>query len=700
MLHACVEDAVEEWNEDVSVEGNGKVTGFNSVLVANRGEIAVRVIRSVKARGLRAIAVYSEADVDAPHVRAADEAVLIGPAPVAESYLDAGRILKAARSSGAQAIHPGYGFFSENAAFARACVEAGLVFIGPPADAIDLMGNKAEAKRRMIEAGVPCVPGYEGEDQATEVFVRCAAQIGYPVMVKAAAGGGGRGMRLVAGEGELPGAIELARAEARSAFGSGQLILEKAIIRPRHVEIQVFADAHGNVIHLGERDCSVQRRHQKVVEESPCPVLTDELRESMGQAAVEAARKIDYRGAGTVEFLLDDAGEFYFLEMNTRLQVEHPVTEMVTGLDLVTMQIDVAAGKPLWVSQEDVSMFGHAIEVRLYAEDPAQGFLPATGTIEVWQAPEGEGVRVDAGIASGQEVSPFYDPMLAKIVAWGDDRDAARRCLIAALENTVLFGPTTNRDFLIDVLSRETFARGEATTAFIAEEYGSEGPTALPVPAYANAAAAVLQCVAARTRAASACVSVAPALLNWSSSGYLASRVCYDAGHPEAEILVTPVCGDRYTTTMGADTTEVVVESIEGLRAVLTLGGVRHTVYFHEPAPGQVRLAMLGRTFALADAYSVAASAEEEAGGGHVAAPMHGMLIELAVGLGDKVVPGTRLAVLEAMKMQHEILAEIEGTVADVFEQAGTQVAADDPLMRIEPVANLESAPDPMAVKQ
>jgi geranyl-CoA carboxylase alpha subunit len=419
---------------------NKEMKNFDSILVANRGEIAVRVIRSAQQQGYRTIAVYSEADEQAPHVALADEAVLIGPAPVKDSYLDAARILQAARKTGAQAIHPGYGFLSENAEFSRACEEAGVVFIGPAPEAIEIMGNKAASKRRMLEADVPCIPGYQSEDQSDEILLAAAKDIGVPIMVKAAAGGGGRGMRLVTDLAELPVALSSARSEAENAFGSGDLILEKAVMQPRHVEIQIFGDSHGNVIHLGERDCSVQRRHQKVVEEAPCPVMTPELREAMGKSAVNAARSINYVGAGTVEFLLDAQSNFYFLEMNTRLQVEHPVTEMVTGQDLVAMQFHVAQGYALPLVQSEVCLNGHAIEVRLYAEDTRNDFLPATGTAHVWSPPVGEGIRVDHGLRQGQEISPFYDPMIAKIIAWGEDRNIARRRLVRALQTTCLSG--------------------------------------------------------------------------------------------------------------------------------------------------------------------------------------------------------------------------------------------------------------------
>ena len=414
---------------------------FSKILVANRGEIAWRVMRTAKAMGYRTVAVYSDADKDAPHVAFADEAVRIGPPPVGESYLSIDRILEAAHKSGADAIHPGYGFLSENEAFATACEKAGLVFIGPPPAAIAAMGNKAAAKRRMIDAGVPCVPGYQGADQSDANLEKEARKIGLPVMVKAAAGGGGRGMRLVERDADLLEAIRTARAEAESAFGSGELILEKAVVDARHVEIQVFADAHGNVIHLGERDCSVQRRHQKVIEEAPSPAVNADLRNRMGAAAVAAARTIGYRGAGTVEFLLGADGAFYFLEMNTRLQVEHPVTEAITGQDLVAWQLKVAAGEKLPLTQEQVKFSGHAIEVRLYAEDAYAGFLPQTGRIDVWRPAAGPGIRVDHGMKDGLAISPFYDPMIAKVIAHGANREEARTRLVQALARHRRAGP-------------------------------------------------------------------------------------------------------------------------------------------------------------------------------------------------------------------------------------------------------------------
>ncbi|MEQ9143024.1 MAG: acetyl-CoA carboxylase biotin carboxylase subunit [Parvibaculaceae bacterium] len=657
------------------------MTRFTSILIANRGEIACRVIRTAQALGYRTVAVYSDADREAPHVALADEAVRVGPGPVGDSYLVAENILAAAHESGAEAIHPGYGFLSENAAFAKSVGDAGLVFIGPTADQIDLMGNKAEAKRRMIAAGVPCVPGYEGEDQADATLIAEAEKIGFPVMVKAAAGGGGRGMRLVGAKEELANAIALARSEAENAFGSGELILEKAIIRPRHVEVQVFADTLGNTIHLGERDCSVQRRHQKVIEEAPCPVMTEALRGKMGAAAVEAAKSIDYRGAGTVEFLLDEAGHFYFLEMNTRLQVEHPVTECVTGLDLVALQIRVAQGEPLGIAQEDVALTGHAIEVRLYAEDPAQDFLPATGPVDLWAPATGPGIRVDAGIETGGEVSPFYDPMLAKIIASGETREIARRRLVEALKETVLFGTKTNKAFLIACLERRAFADGAATTAFIGDEFG-EGSLDAAAPSFADAAiAAALEVELAGRAAMAKSVRVAAPLRNWTNAGTLVSRKQYAFADTLFDLSVFPLGGERYRVSDPERAAEIAVVSAGDASAHIEIDGAQHVATFRQGE--EFHLAVDGRTWVFADLVERAGSAEEAAGSGRIVAPMHGQILEVAVRAGDRVTKGQRLAVLEAMKMQHEILAETDGTVQEVHVEAGQQVPADDVMIEI-----------------
>ena len=657
---------------------------FQSILIANRGEIAVRVMGTAKRMGFRTIAVHSDADAQAPHVRKADAAIGVGPAPASESYLNAERILEAARYSGAEAVHPGYGFLSENAEFVRACEAAGFVFIGPTAEAVELMGNKAEAKRRMADFGIPGIPGYHGAEQSDDALLKAADEIGFPLMVKAAAGGGGRGMRLVSDLQSLREALGTARSEARSAFGSNELILERALLRPRHVEVQVFADAHGAVVHLGERDCSVQRRHQKVIEEAPCPVMTETLRTQMGQAAVEVARSIGYRGAGTVEFLLDGEGQFYFLEMNTRLQVEHPVTELITGLDLVELQIRVAQGEPLGFTQEEVSLAGHAIEARLYAEDPAQGFLPCTGRIELWQPATGTGVRVDGGIESGQEVSAFYDPMLAKLIAWGEDRDTARRRLLAALNETVLLGPETNKRFLAEILRNPTFAQGKATTAFIDEKF-SEGDLRGSEPTLEQAAvAAVIQFCAERDAALAKTVAVAPELLHWSSTGSLQTRYRLTCGGREFELAVFPQGMKDYLvkSAEGATDLSVLAKDSKGVR--LQVNG--HTVQACAKldAGGALHLAMDGDTRVFRDRLAHSGLDVEEDGAGRVLAPMHGKLVEMFVQAGDSVQKGKRLAVLEAMKMQHDLLAEVNGVVREIHAHAEAQVAADELLFEIE----------------
>ena len=660
---------------------------FNSILIANRGEIACRVIRTAKQLGYRTIAVYSDADAGAPHVELADASVCIGPGPVGESYLLADNILAAAASSGAEAVHPGYGFLSENADFAEMVESAGLVFIGPTKEAIDVMGNKAESKRRMIEAGVPCVPGYEGLDQSDKTLLAEGKKIDLPLMVKAAAGGGGRGMRLVHDYKELGNAIKLARAEAESAFGSGELILEKAIIQPRHVEIQVFADSQGNTIHLGERDCSVQRRHQKVVEEAPCPIMTPQLREQMGQSAIDAAKSVNYRGAGTVEFLLDASGAFYFLEMNTRLQVEHPVTELVTGLDLVELQINVAQGRPLGLTQEDIKLQGAAIEVRLYTEDPSQDFLPASGPVDLWQPATGVGVRIDAGICTGQAISPFYDPMVAKVIGYGDDRETARTKLIAALQETVLFGTANNKDFLIQCLEKQSFIDGAATTAFIAEEF-TEADLALAEPRVEDAAAAaVIDLNLEYQRHFASSTLTSHKLKNWTMASGLVSRKQYQFGQSLFYLSISPIANssDCYLVSCAQSQQQIEIEllTMDGNNASLAVNGSSQLATFKLRQQGQLYCSIAGRSALFKDLIILDGAVDEAAGGGRVTAPMHGLLLEVLVKPGDQVVKGQNLAVLEAMKMHYEIIAEVDGTVEEVTAVAGTQVAADDVLIEI-----------------
>jgi len=660
------------------------VPGFDSILVANRGEIACRVLRTARDLGFRTVAVYSEADRDAPHTAMADEAVLIGPGPVGQSYLDIGRILDAAARSGAGAIHPGYGFLSENAAFARACRDAGYCFIGPPAEAIELMGNKAAAKRRMIEAGVPCVPGYQGSQQDDATLSAAADDIGLPVMVKAAAGGGGRGMRLVRDRSGLVEALRLARAEALSAFGSDELILEKALARPRHVEFQVFADHHGNVCHLGERDCSVQRRHQKVVEEAPCPVMNDDLRRRMGVAAVEAARSIGYVGAGTVEFLLDEDGVFYFLEMNTRLQVEHPVTELVTGLDLVELQIAVAQGQPLPPELAEIPLSGHAIEARLYAEDPAREFMPGTGKIVLWHAPAGAGIRVDAGIATGFGIAPYYDAMVAKIIARGANREIARKRLLGALRETALFGVASNRDYLISILQDPVFAAGQATTAFLAEQAESLH-RAPPLTDFSRAAAAaVLACRAAAARSAALAVRVSRPLFNWSSSGVLTSHYLMASGASEQRLTLAAF-GGRYQVSDGAAQVGIEVLQDNGVCAELTLDGAGHRVIYQAVSDAVTWIALDDRIECYVNRLNDRSGGAETGGDGRVTAPMHGLLREIRVAEGETVARGQCLLVLEAMKMQHEVLAGVDGIIEAVCREPGAQLAAGELILEIGP---------------
>ncbi|NQX88486.1 MAG: acetyl-CoA carboxylase biotin carboxylase subunit [Halioglobus sp.] len=657
---------------------------FTSILVANRGEIACRILRAARGQGYRTIAVYSESDASAPHVQMADEAIPIGPGPASQSYLVTNNILNAAMSSGAGAIHPGYGFLSENADFAAKCETAGLVFIGPSAHAIHVMGNKAEAKRRMIDAGVACVPGYEGDDQNDSTLLAEAAKIEMPLMVKAAAGGGGRGMRLVHARGDMANAISLARAEAESTFGNGDLILEKAIVRPRHVEVQVFGDEQGNIVHLGERDCSIQRRHQKVVEEAPCPIMTDTLRSAMGSAAVTAARSIDYCGAGTVEFLLDERGEFYFLEMNTRLQVEHPVTELITGIDLVALQFQIAQGEPLGFTQEDVTLSGHAIEVRLYAEDAARDFLPTSGPVELWSPPAGTGIRVDDGITTGQAVSPFYDPMVAKIIAYGRNREIARRRLIEALRDTVLFGTRNNCAFLVACLQKQRFAAGQATTAFVEEEFSTE-ELSEPPPGIANSAvAAALELTLEYQASQSNSVIVAPQLKNWSSASPLVSRKRYVHDGANHDLFVSALSSSRYRVSQADSAVIIEVHHMEGSRASISIDGKQYDIRYHCPEDGRIYLAMDGHSALYSDMIRLDGLSTAGRGSGDVVAPMHGLLIEVRVAEGDDVKTGQVLAVLEAMKMHYEVIAETSGRIDEILVGNKTQVAAEELLMKIQ----------------
>lgn len=648
---------------------------FDSVLVANRGEIAARVMRTAKRLGLRRIAVYSEADAEAYHVRAADVAVCIGPPPAAASYLSIEAVIEAARRTGAQAIHPGYGFLSENAEFARACRDADLVFIGPSPDAIRAMGDKARAKQLMREAGVPCVPGYDGEDQSDDRLQSEAEAIGYPLLVKASAGGGGRGMRRVDDPGALSAALAAARSEAKSAFGDDTLLLEKLVTDARHVEVQVFGDRHGHAIHLGERDCSAQRRHQKVIEESPSPAVDAALRERMGAAATAAARAIDYEGAGTVEFLLGPDGEFYFLEMNTRLQVEHPVTELVTGLDLVELQLRVAAGETLGLQQADVDLKGHAIEVRLYAEDPYEGFAPQTGRLGEFRTPRVKGVRVDRGVTNHSLVTPHYDPMLAKVIAHGDTREQARERLIDALASTNALGVTTNRHWLTALLADEQFVAGAVTTDYVEAEFEATRPALDPVLV---STAAIVFAEGPRRHV----------LEGWRNSGSARFPIRLRIGVETVDCQVDPQGDGGYRVTHAGETRTVRWLGPLQKRRLhhdhLEIDGNATEIFFAW-ADGALGLRIgnhdvrIEEVLPLGDDSAVGSESD-------IVAPTSGRVVAVLVSEGESVEPGTVAVKIEAMKIESSLTAEVTGTVRELRVAEGQQVEAGQLLVALEPV--------------
>ncbi|MCX5263688.1 acetyl-CoA carboxylase biotin carboxylase subunit [Streptomyces sp. NBC_00199] len=644
---------------------------FDTVLVANRGEIAVRVIRTLRAMGVRSVAVFSDADADARHVREADTAVRIGPPPAAISYLSVERLLEAAARTGAQAVHPGYGFLAENAGFARACADAGLVFIGPPADAIALMGDKIRAKATVREAGVPVVPGSSGSGLTDDQLVAAAHEIGVPVLLKPSAGGGGKGMRLVRDTAALAEEIAAARREARASFGDDTLLVERWIDRPRHIEIQVLADGHGNVVHLGERECSLQRRHQKIVEEAPSVLLDEATRASMGAAAVQAARSCGYRGAGTVEFIVpgDDPSAYYFMEMNTRLQVEHPVTELVTGLDLVEWQLRAAAGEPLSFGQEDVRLTGHAVEARICAEDPARGFLPSGGTVLRLHEPQGDGVRTDSGLSEGAEVGSLYDPMLSKVIAYGPDRETALRKLRAALAETVTLGVQTNAGFLRRLLAHPAVVAGDLDTGLVEREAESLVSTDVPEAVYEAAAAVRLD-------------ALRPAGDGW------VDPFSVPSGWRLGGVTRPPAFPLRVTDPV--EHTPRGTHSVAGDRVSVTLDGVRHT--FHRAADW---IGRDGDAWHVRDHDPVAASltGNAHAGADSLTAPMPGTVTVVKVAVGDEVAAGQSLLVVEAMKMEHVICAPHAGTVAELDVAPGSTVAMDQVLAVIAPAAAAAAVP-------
>ncbi|WP_342641795.1 acetyl/propionyl/methylcrotonyl-CoA carboxylase subunit alpha [Rhodoligotrophos ferricapiens] len=642
--------------------------GIRTILVANRGEIAVRVLRTVKELGYRGIAVFSDADADAPHVMAADRAIRIGEAPVGKSYLSTPAIIAAARLSNADAIHPGYGFLSENAEFAAACAEAGIIFIGPSPEAIRAMGDKRMAKERMEAAGVPCIPGYRGADQSPEAMAAAVRRIGFPLMIKAAAGGGGRGIRLVHSEAELLPAMNTASSEARNAFGDGTLYLERALISARHIEVQIMGDAHGKVLHFGERDCSTQRRNQKILEEAPSPALNDEQRQRICADAVAAARSISYVGAGTVEFLLDQKGKHFFLEMNTRLQVEHPVTEMITGVDLVELQIRVATGQPLGLEQQDISFTGSAIEARLYAEDPSAGFLPQTGTITRWRPASGPRIRVDSGIHEGQSVTPFYDPMLAKIIGWGPTREDARRALDRALEDTIILGVGTNRRYLTRLLKDDAFVSGTITTDYLAQ---ADGLARADEPeAFEQAVAALLLCW-----------PLGMSVRQWREAGGASWRIRFD-GNDKTVVMIERHIDGTATITLAHSRFEVTPITLNEDTLTLRVGDMLEHATFAR-SKSTVEIVWQGRYATFSEIDEQARGLQDIASDGRLRAPMSGCVVKVLVCVGDRVARGDCLVVLEAMKMETELRAGVDGVVTVLDARVGEQVTAQHVLAEI-----------------
>lgn len=679
---------------------------FDTVLVANRGEIAVRVIRTLRALGVRSVAVFSDADADARHVREADTAVRLGPPPAAESYLSVERLLDAARRSGAQAVHPGYGFLAENAGFARACADAGLVFIGPSAEAISLMGDKIRAKETVRAAGVPVVPGSSGSGLTDDQLADAAREIGMPVLLKPSAGGGGKGMRLTRVESALLEEIAAARREARASFGDDTLLVERWIDRPRHIEIQVLADGHGNVVHLGERECSLQRRHQKIIEEAPSVLLDEATRAAMGEAAVQAARSCGYRGAGTVEFIVPggDPSAYYFMEMNTRLQVEHPVTELITGLDLVEWQLRVAAGEELPFTQKDVTLTGHAVEARICAEDPGRGFLPSGGTVLALHEPQGDGVRTDSGLTQGTEVSSLYDPMLSKVIAYGPDRATALRKLRAALAGTVTLGVPTNAGFLRRLLAHPAVVSGDMDTGLVEREADGLVPVGVPDEVY-EAAALLRQPAPSEDHGGWVDPFSVPSGFRLGGEPASTAHHLRIPGHdpvtvrvrgtgPQAECAVGDAPAKR-VRRLGTDARAALAAGDTSGTVSIETGGITHT-FAHAAAPGGMWLGRDGDSWHVQDHDPVEASLSGAGrqGADTLAAPMPGTVTVVKVAVGDEVEAGQSLLVVEAMKMEHVISAPHAGTVTELDVAPGSTVAMDQVLAVVAPHEDA-TAPEP-----
>jgi propionyl-CoA carboxylase alpha chain len=657
---------------------------FDKILIANRGEIACRVIRTCRRMGIKTVAVYSEADVEAPHVQMADEAVCVGPPPSARSYLAIDRIVEAAREAGAQAVHPGYGFLAENPEFAAALAAAGIVFIGPPVEAIALMGDKIAAKRLAEQAGVSTIPGHLDAINDPEHAARVAAMIGYPVMIKAAAGGGGKGMRVALDERDLADGLARAQSEARSSFGDARVFLEKFVREPRHVEIQILADRQGKVVSLGERECSVQRRHQKVIEEAPSPLLDDATRAAMGEQAKALARAVNYQSAGTVEFIADPERNFFFLEMNTRLQVEHPVTELITGLDLVEQMIRIAAGEPLSFAQEEVRREGWAVEARVYAEDPARGFLPSTGRLIHYIEPEGPGIRVDSGVVEGSEIPVFYDPLIAKVCAHGADRAEAIARLGDALDGFVIRGgPSHNIAFLTAIMNHRRFKAGALSTDFIAAEFGDrfEGLT----PSNSTRAALAAVAVGLRRIEMARAAQISGRLPNWTPR--VPDAWVVRLGSENVAVRTEPA-GDELAVEVEGTRLKMAVDWQPGQLLARVRFGRRAATVQVDPCPegyrlshGGVQLQALVRT---REAAEYAARIPEKAPpdtSKFLISPMPGLIVSIAVGRGDPVKAGQELLILEAMKMENVLRAERDAVIEEVRVQPGASVAADEVLI-------------------
>ena len=652
---------------------------FSKILIANRGEIACRIMRTAKRMGIATVAVYSDADAGTPHMQMADEAVHIGPAASAESYLRADKIIAAAKDTGAEAIHPGFGFLSENAAFVEAVEAAGLAFIGPGTHAIRVMGDKIESKALAEKAGVSVVPGTPGAVEDVDEALKAAGEIGFPVMVKASAGGGGKGMRVIESAADLADGMRAAMSEAQTAFGDSRVFIEKFVTQPRHIEIQLIADQHGNIVYAGERECSIQRRHQKVVEEAPSPFISPETRAAMGQQAVELARAVDYRSAGTVEFIVGADQDFYFLEMNTRLQVEHPVTEMVYGLDLVETMIRVAAGEKLDLTQDDIKPNGWAIEARVYAEDPARGFLPSIGQLTRYREPVGEGVRVDSGVAEGGEISMYYDPMIAKLVTHAPTRDEAIDRLHLALDHYEIDGITSNRQFLSAVLENSAFKAGNLTTGFIAAEFDGDFVADAPAGTAANDLVALGAAIAALQ---------------------IEER---SPGSPDRIFIIIDQTGRRY---------DVEVEAVTNREAMVVVDGRHHALFGRlrrpiglfdgtineEPVAVQVRgtghdIALTRGSHRLAakilparfgPMLSLMPPATDGAGADEIVAPMPGQITRILVEVGDEVQAGQDVAIIEAMKMENILTSEARGTVTSIEVGIGDNLNVDDLILSLD----------------